>query len=407
MTVARFAQELGAPVGEISGIARQRGIFGLDAVLSDASQAAIRWEWEQEVSAKRLKAPTLRPQRVPRPREAPVRRSKSRRGTGGGYLNLALPLADKEAFRVVLCSRVLGVPRYNLIWDSDKRELEALNHRRPTREAMAAIEQDVAALRKAGEMVTVEQVADVEFGQSFSDALAAAARDLGVSPPTLRRLVKVSAKHGNSISWRLLRRLEAIFRERWPDVWRELELAALGTRGKRVLAEYDGYLRREMARYSAHRTEKHNLYLSRDERREREAFVTEVKKLGGPEKRAILGDLRVFDPLVGWGPLRRAMPPGQRLLVVRRGYRRDRELLRREMAVLHTELKKAASGEWKKERAKERAAAARRIASATPTPLPCFCGSCPACLSEIANVEKHRQPKPPPTQPRTTPHAKH
>jgi hypothetical protein len=163
----------------------------------------------------------------------------------------------------------------------------------------------------------------LKYGQSKSEAIAQAAADLQISYSVLFRLI-----HGqqSTMSWKV----ESQLRKAAGDDWSILERFLLSSHDRRMRREYQALLLREITRYEQRRRERDIVFFLPAEARERESFARQAQLLGFPAPRQRLAELRVFDPIIAWRRLRENMSNQERLLLVRLGFKRERELLKLE-----------------------------------------------------------------------------
>lgn len=205
------------------------------------------------------------------------------------------------------------------------KRLKAIWWRKRTPAAVA----EAKILVRAGEYSSFSEAIGLICGTSLSQELERAARDLGLSVTTLRRLVRGEA---TSLSWIFAERLRKKLR---PAEWSQLEKVLLSPVARKVRDEYVAYIDREIDRLQAGRSEAHDVYITNEERRHRTSFERAAKSLGAPATRAPLAVLRVYDGFVGWSGLQEWLATysrgATRKQLVSAAFRRERLLLRTEM----------------------------------------------------------------------------
>lgn len=251
------------------------------------------------------------------------------------WLGFPVSVADPGSLQRLVCEFIGGgeFPRFFLQWDAVAGELNALWHRKRTAKRLGEAE---------------------ECGTSFSEALAEAADYFGISYSTLHRIVRPPKRSGrNAVHvsagtfYKLRKKLNA------EPFQRQLDVAVLGERGIRIVREYLAFIERETSRFQAHRhNEDRYSIFPRQEWKPRSAraprktpdwvarvtFWKQVSALGLPAPRARLGDLRVYDGVVGWSRLRCALKPKDTRRLVTAGYRRETRLVRAEARLLRESL---------------------------------------------------------------------
>jgi hypothetical protein len=234
-------------------------------------------------------------------------------------------------------SQRLGSGQFYLEWDGTR--LEALFWRKRTAERVAQGE---------------------ECGTSFAEALTAAAEFFGISYSTLHRIVRppepaARTKPLQSLSAATFYKIRKARHPSGESFRRSLDHVVLGPNVQRVVREYLAYVERELVRYKARRSSKHNIAplktkdhgdKPRKEWLTRRDFWIRAARIGTPATRAQLADLRTYDPIVGWTRLRDAfsrkpLTRNEQSRIVRAGYRREERLLRMEKRVLRAAVQAA------------------------------------------------------------------
>ncbi len=173
-----------------------------------------------------------------------------------------------------------------------------------------------------------------------SEVMARLSEEIGFTRTTLLKISgQTFTRDGERIffltmTWAVYRLLQAWIR---PDRRDALDRVALSPDTRRRRREYLAYLEREVGRLRARRTAKHDLAYDIDPavQDEVEAFRQFVQRKGLPHGRVQLGQLRVFDPIIGWRRLRNALTADDSrdalVRLVKQGYLRERELVKAEV----------------------------------------------------------------------------
>lgn len=244
------------------------------------------------------------------------------------WLRFPVPVYNGEGFRLLMSKR-LGGGQFYLEWDG-------------TMLAPTFWRKRTAGRVKDGER---------EFGKSFAEALSEAATHFGVSYSTLHRIVRppspaAGAQSLGGVNAATFYRIRKASHPPDSEAFRrDLDSVVLGPKVGRLIREYLAYVERELDRLTAHRSVKHELLppvhkqskgkeVFRKDWLARQKFFGRAKELGAPATRARLGDLRVWDPIVGWKQMREGLSTREFSRILRAGYRREERLLRNEMQIL-------------------------------------------------------------------------
>lgn len=324
--LADLAGQLGVEPGALVDLLdeAERRALAPGAALSDATAARLRTRVER---ARRRGAGGMHPARSRRASPAPRPPRPPRRS--GGYLAVALPVADPAAVQRIVCENLLALPAYALEWDG--RELTAVWHRKRTPKRTPEVEEYIREAKLNGTGVSRAAAEGYVFGTAMSAELTRAAGDLGVSYSTLYRLVRGQIR---TVSWRLAFRLERKLRAtNRTHIWTELERGLLTPAARRASREYVAYVDREIARLRARRAPKHDVYFTNAETKAMKRIDREITALGAIAPRGELARLRVCDAWNGWKRLHASLSGTERLRLVKRAALTECELIRREMAV--------------------------------------------------------------------------
>ncbi len=173
-----------------------------------------------------------------------------------------------------------------------------------------------------------------------SEVMARLSEEIGFTRTTLLKIsgqtftISGERTFPLTMTWAVYQLLQAWIR---PDRRDALDRVALSPDTRRRRREYLAYLKREVARLRARRAARHDFAFDIDPavRDEVELFRQFVQRKGLPHGRVQLGELRVFDPIIGWRRLRHTLTSDDSrealVRLVKQGYLRERELVKAEV----------------------------------------------------------------------------
>lgn len=172
------------------------------------------------------------------------------------------------------------------------------------------------------EQLARRQEEELHRGISVSELLAATARQIGISYATLHRLTHGSSK---TIEWRTIWLVQNYLSD---EHERKLILTyILKPETRRARREYEAYVVRELGRLTRKRYPKHDVLPGGAGRLLWERFQRAALQLGADGRRIRLGQIRVYDALIGWRRTWNGLRPEELKRLLRNGYLRELELI--------------------------------------------------------------------------------
>jgi hypothetical protein len=238
-------------------------------------------------------------------------------------------IADPKGLRRLICR---GLARRNQLFEWNGEKLTTVHYMKTAKAKTQRPFVSSVGRSRAYVEEQMSRLQEEEFhrGVSVSELLVATAQQIGISYATLHRITHGTSK---TLDWRTI----WLIQEYLGDT-RERKLVlmyALKPETRRARQEYQSYVRRELRRLRQKRYPKHNVIPVGADRLLWDRFQSDALRLGADALRIRLGQIRVYDALIGWRRAWMGLGAEERKRLLRNGYNRELELIRIEHRHIH------------------------------------------------------------------------